>query len=82
VSRVKALVWSEWNLPHDYGKGSHEANDGFGGQYEILHCNDGRPGPGFYVRRLSESFSSLEAAKLAAQADFERRVVACLEDGE
>ncbi len=79
---IKPLVWRQYSLPHDYGRGSWEAN-GIHGTYTILDVGlDVQKGLRYYLRGYSQ-FDPLEGAQAEAQRDHNGRIIASLtEDGK
>ena len=80
--RVKPLVWMFYHANPETGFLPHETAEGFGGSYLIEY----RRGQGggqydFWMpeRVAGKHFDTLEAAKAAAQADYEARILSALE---
>lgn len=79
---VKPLKWTFWDLPHDYGRGSWDANTAFD-MYQIHDVSKKFPDDGrYYCPKVSDQFDTLEAAKAAAQADYEARILSAIEVSE
>ena len=74
--KVKPLEWDDWGEPHKYGYYSETSF----GRYSIRQAFF--PESCFVVVTPTElriSENTLEAAKAAAQEDYERRIIAALE---
>lgn len=74
--RVKPLVWRYFDLKTEHGNGVWDANAPWT-TYSIEFC-DGQAFP-YYCPKVSDQFETLEAAKAAAQADYERRILSALD---
>lgn len=75
---VKPLEW----LPHEDIPGLHNAKGSDGWYYNIFEGSDGafryEPHPGTFPPPHPLDFPAIEAAKAAAQADYEARILSAL----
>jgi hypothetical protein len=71
---IKPLEWRFWDLKHEYGRGSWDANTPWE-TYSIHDVSEKYPTDNrYYCPKVSDQFETLELAQEAAQRDHESRV--------
>lgn len=71
---IKPLEWRFWDLKHEYGRGSWDANTPWE-TYSIHDVSERYPTDNrYYCPKVSDQFETLELAQAAAQRDHESRV--------
>lgn len=87
--KFKPIKWGEpqQNPPiavsGDKGGVGVDSEDTIVGRFSVGSFDGGKSFLAFFRwQQIGGKYTSLEAAKAACQADFERRVLSCLEEGE